>query len=243
MAKQRMINTRFWIDDYVSNLDPVEKLLFLYFLTNPYTDICGIYEVPLKHVAFETGLDKDMVIKIIERFSKDGKIFYENGWVAIKNFAKHQLNNPKVKIGIENGLKQAPPSLIDRLSIDYHALSHLNLNSNLNPNSNLKIATKSQVEPPKKEEKEEKPFNWEDYWQAMDNHKSRHVQVIAFYFKKKGIKFDSQPKAASAIRRHLRAAKELANFDDEEIVKAYKVADKEYRDKYTIETLYKILTR
>ena len=37
MAKTRIINTRFWIDDYTSNLDPIEKLLFLYFLTNTAT--------------------------------------------------------------------------------------------------------------------------------------------------------------------------------------------------------------
>ena len=136
-----MIDTRFWIDDYVSNLDPSEKLLFLYFLTNPYTDICGVYEIPLKHVALETGLDKEMVIKIVDRFSRDNKIFYENGWVAIKNFAKHQQNNPKVAKGIEIGLSKAPKELLDRLSIDYDSLSHLNLNSNSNsnpnPNSNL----------------------------------------------------------------------------------------------------------
>lgn len=87
------------------------------------------------------------------------------------------------------------------------------------------------------------PFSWNDYIKRMEDHKSRHIQVIAFYFKKKGIHFDTQPKAASAIRRHLRAAKEVANFSDEEIVKAYKIADKEYPERYTIETLLKILTR
>lgn len=135
MAKSRLINTKFWIDDYISNLDPSEKLLFLYFLTSPYTDICGVYEVPLKHVALETGLDKEMVIKIVARFSKDKKIFYENGWVAIKNFAKHQQDNPKVKKGVEIGLSKAPKKLLDRLSIDYGELSHSNSNSNSNLNT------------------------------------------------------------------------------------------------------------
>ena len=30
MAKKRYISTTFWRDEYVSNLDPIEKLLFLY---------------------------------------------------------------------------------------------------------------------------------------------------------------------------------------------------------------------
>ena len=68
MSKKRFINTRIWQDNYVSNLDPSEKLLFVYLLTNSSTNICGIYELPLKNVALETGLDTEMVLKILERF-------------------------------------------------------------------------------------------------------------------------------------------------------------------------------
>jgi len=152
MAKNRMINTRFWIDDYISNLDPVEKLLFLYCLTNPYTDICGIYEIPVKHIAMETGLDKDMVIKILKRFEDDHKIIYIKGWIGIVNFTKHQQKNPKVTIGIENGLKQAPKELVDRLSIDYDRQSHFNSNLNLNSNTNIKIEDKNSPSLSKKKE-------------------------------------------------------------------------------------------
>ena len=41
--KQRYINTKFWDDNYVIQLDPSEKLMFIYFITNPLTNICGIY--------------------------------------------------------------------------------------------------------------------------------------------------------------------------------------------------------
>lgn len=137
MAKERMINTRFWIDDYISNLDPIEKFLFLYFLTNPSTDICGVYEIPLKTVATDTGIEIEMVKKILKRFGRDKKIFYHDGWIGIKNFSKHQKDNPSVKKGIENGLERAPKEILDRLSQTVPSLSHLNLNSNLNSNSNL----------------------------------------------------------------------------------------------------------
>lgn len=153
MSKKRMVDTRFWIDDYISHLDPVEKLMFLYFLTNPFTDISGMYEVPLKNIALDTGIDKEMVIKILNRFERDNKIFYENGWIVIKNFAKHQLDNPKVLRGIEIGRAKAPESLKNKvknsLSIDNDSLSHLNSNSNSNLNSNLNERSEetSQVNP------------------------------------------------------------------------------------------------
>ena len=112
MAKSRMINTRFWIDDYTSNLDPIEKLLFLYLLTNTATEICGVYELPLKIVAVETGIDKEMVEKIVKRFTKDKKIFYIKGWVYVVNFTKHQTNNPSVETGIERCLNEVPREII-----------------------------------------------------------------------------------------------------------------------------------
>ena len=60
MAKERIVNTRFWSDTYISNLDPIEKLLFLYLITNQYTEISGLYELPLKYMAVDTGIDKDI---------------------------------------------------------------------------------------------------------------------------------------------------------------------------------------
>ena len=87
------------------------------------------------------------------------------------------------------------------------------------------------------------PFSWEEYLQKMDNHSQRKIQIISYYFQTKGIKFDSLAKAQSAIRRHLRAARELEPFSDEEINKASIKAIADYKELWTIETLVKILTR
>lgn len=139
-----MVNTRFWIDEYTSGLDPIEKLLFLYFLTNPATDICGIYEIPLKTVASDTGIEQETVKLILKRFRRDGKIFYKDGWVGIKNFIKHQSINPKVQKGIEIGLNKAPNDIKDSLSLSMDSLSHSN--SNLNSNSNTNTVEQSSTD-------------------------------------------------------------------------------------------------
>lgn len=139
MTKQRMINTRFWDDSYTSNLKPIEKLLFLYCLTNTSTNISGIYEIPFKKIVSETGLSADVVTKILARMEYDNKIFFRNGWIGIKNFIKHQnQNSPQVKKGIEMELKNAPQEIQDLLNgKGMDTLSHLNLNLNLNPNLTL----------------------------------------------------------------------------------------------------------
>jgi hypothetical protein len=146
MAKKRYINTKFWDDNYIIDLDPIEKLLFLYFLTNPLTDICGIYEIPTKRMAFDTGIDKEMILKIINRFSKDKRIFYIDGWIYIKNFAKHQAVNPKIEEGIKRSLGVIPGEILakikeygidyDRLCIDYELLK---LKLKLKPKPKLKL--------------------------------------------------------------------------------------------------------
>ena len=158
MAKNRLINTKFWTDSYIiDTLNPIDKLLFLYLITNPYTDISGVYELSLKIMAVETGIDRENIEKVIlPRFEKDEKILYRNGWIAIKNFKKHQVLNPKVIRGMIEGLNRAPKELRewienDSLSIENDSLSHINTNTNTNININSNINFKKYIVLPKKQ--------------------------------------------------------------------------------------------
>lgn len=147
MAKQRYINTKFWSDNWVIELDPIERYLFLYFLTNEHTNIAGIYELPLRTMAFETGMDKEMLGKILPRFK--GKVYYIDGWVYIKNFSKHQAVNDSVTKGIKAALETVPKEIMDKVnSLDTVSdtlsdpATYLNLNSNLNSNVDINILAK-----------------------------------------------------------------------------------------------------
>jgi len=136
-----MVNTRFWSDNFVSELNPLDRYLFLYFLTNEHTNISGIYELPLKSMAFETGIEIDMLKKMIKRLF--GKVFYLDGWVCIKNFQKHQsTTSTTVKKGIEIEMAKIPDNIKKKIEEVYPmdtlsgGIIYLNLNSNLNSNSN-----------------------------------------------------------------------------------------------------------
>lgn len=108
MSKQgykRWFNTRFWNDSFVADLDPTEKLLFVYFLTNEHSNICGIYELPIKIIAIETGFEVSMIKKIFGRL-KD-KVRHVNGHVVVRNWLKHQsLTSIDTQTGILNCLKE-----------------------------------------------------------------------------------------------------------------------------------------
>lgn len=108
MSKNRLINTSFWKDNYVADLDPTEKLLFNYLFTNPRTNIAGVYEINVREMSFDTGIDKNMVEKIIERFAMDGKIKYESGWIIMANAVRHQTLNPSIVKGIHRAFDELP---------------------------------------------------------------------------------------------------------------------------------------
>ncbi len=153
MSKNRYINTHFWTDGYIEELDPSEKLIFLYLLTNPLTSIGGVYEISIKRIAYDTGFDKDMVLKILKRFEKDSKVYYIHSFIIIINSIKHQSLNVNIKKGIEANLNNIPNIVkaskgFQRLS---KALKYLNLNLNLNFNLNSNSNKKEE----KEEEKEE----------------------------------------------------------------------------------------
>lgn len=108
MSKLRSVNTHFWNDNFVIDLDPIEKLLFLYLLTNGNTNMLGIYELHIRKIAFDTGVDKDMVRKIFDRFHEAGKASYIDGYVCLHNFTKHQSYNANMKKSAVNSFNELP---------------------------------------------------------------------------------------------------------------------------------------
>jgi len=108
MEKFRVINTKFWYDPWVMDLDPIEKLLFLYLLSNSHTTLAGIYELHIRKMAFETGIDREMIEKILARFQDDNKVIYKNGWLLIVNFTKNQKYNPSMIANVKKIIESLP---------------------------------------------------------------------------------------------------------------------------------------
>lgn len=106
--RQRIINTKFWSDSFVvEKLNPLDRYLFLYFLTNEKTNLAGVYELSIRTMANETGLEKEEVLRMLERLR--GKVEYKDGWICLVNFTKHQnTDNLSIVKGIENRLNELP---------------------------------------------------------------------------------------------------------------------------------------
>lgn len=181
MSTQRYIDTSFWDDTWVQELDPSEKLLYIYLLTNPLTNIAGIMELTVKRICFDTGFNSDTVNRLLRKFEDAKKVFRKDNYIIIRNFPKHQqLKSDNVIKGIAAILSKLPDEILcyleeidyqfdikgtfDTLCIPYtYPSNYLNLNSDTNSdsdsNSNLYSGDKKVSKPKKEPLKNREPEN------------------------------------------------------------------------------------
>lgn len=102
---RRVVSGGFWEDDYIGSLPPKEKLLFIYLLTSPRSNLAGVYELKMRPLMFDTGLTAEEISAGFEKFAAAGKVYYEKETVIIVNFTKHQSYNKNMLRGVESILK------------------------------------------------------------------------------------------------------------------------------------------
>ena len=84
MAKKNSyIDTSIWNDSFFIELDAIEKLLFIYLITNAHVTYSGIYKMTNRLAGFETGIDKDSIQRILKRFEESKKIVIINDSIII----------------------------------------------------------------------------------------------------------------------------------------------------------------
>lgn len=117
----RQIHTRIWSDVWFQDLLPEEKLLFIYLFSNEHASICGLYELSLKTMGFETGLRPDAISLALHRFEQAGKAFYSAPYVWVPNLRKYNENpSPKVQARIAKELAGIPDCTLKRRYEAHH---------------------------------------------------------------------------------------------------------------------------
>lgn len=101
MASYSKIYTTFWTDSKIDEFTADDRYLYLYLLTNPRINLCGCYEVGVKHIAYETGISTDKVQKSIERLSQFKVVKYckETKELLIVNWHKYNWTSSPRFIG------------------------------------------------------------------------------------------------------------------------------------------------
>ena len=244
MAKQRLVNTRLWSDNWIRRINPLDRYLFLYLLTNEHTNISGIYELPITTMAFETGIDeRDLEKSMLPKL--EPKVYYIDGWICIKNFQKHQSgDSEKIKIGIKSEMDRIPQEIKkkinDTLSIPYvypmDTPRRLSVYSNSNPNLTKDSAQKCTTE--------EKPWIYQEKWDEMMNSGKPIDKILAVFWKKRGLLFENTKQLSAQYKRDCKAAKQVldSGYSEKQIINAFEYVIEHYNDiKWTLETILKVL--
>jgi predicted Fe-S protein YdhL (DUF1289 family) len=153
MAAYRKISVTFWNDSFVQGLTPEGKYFYLFLMTNTRTTQCGIYEITMSQMCFETGYNQATVEKLLLFFEKSDKIKYSKSTneIALRNWPKYNdSESPKVLSCVEKELKQVK----NKVLIQY-------LYSMDTQSQETKEETKA------KEEEETKP-RFADFWDKYD---------------------------------------------------------------------------
>lgn len=111
----RQIHTKIWQDAWFLDLLPEEKLLFVYLFSNERASLCGLYELSLKTMSFETGLRNDAITLALHRFELAGKAFYDPPLIWVPNLRKYNANrSPKVQAKVASELQAIPDCALKR---------------------------------------------------------------------------------------------------------------------------------
>jgi hypothetical protein len=117
VATHRYISTTFWDDAWIQELDPSEKFVYMYLMTNPLTSISGVYKITDRRISFDTGYNADTVKNIMTKFSMAGKAIRKGEWIILPTWPKHQNweKSPTIKQGIIQELKALPDDIFKTL--------------------------------------------------------------------------------------------------------------------------------
>jgi hypothetical protein len=119
MDLRRSINVKFWTDEWIEKLDQKGKLLFLYLLTNPLTNLLGIYKISIKRISFETGLTEEAIKDCLKSFESVLKCFYIDEYIVLTNHLKNQNLNTNMVKNVMSDFNNIPNSLKDKLKLNH----------------------------------------------------------------------------------------------------------------------------
>ncbi len=93
----RTIDAAIWSDQKVRKLNPSERLLFIYFITNPHTHVSGIYYLPDLIAQHETGLTAKQLSSGSDTLSRLGFCRFDplNELVWVVKMFRYQGNGQK----------------------------------------------------------------------------------------------------------------------------------------------------
>jgi hypothetical protein len=139
-GNHRYVNTFFWDDPYIEGLCLEGKLLFIYLITTPLTNIAGSFEITLKRMAEHTGITREKIGDLLGRFEADGKCIYRDNWMLTVNTARHQSSSKDVQTGIARVFAKSPQWVREMVGGPSERVSHSTEPNSIQPDKEANAA-------------------------------------------------------------------------------------------------------
>lgn len=200
------------------------------------------------------------VVLLLKANHKEHKMIWNNNIMVVK---EGQLITGRSVLAKETGLSQTTVErILDFLEKDhqigqqkttkFRLITIVNWKSYQNVDN--KRTTNGQQTDTNKNDKKEKnekkeivasdiPFSLKEEIGKLEENTRRDMNIIALYFEHRKPDIQNREQFEVALRRHLKPAGILKSFTDTQILKALDYAKREYKDIYTLETLFKILCK
>ena len=115
--ESRIVKTNFWRDTKIQLLSKEATYLFMYFLTCPYINLCGLFELPDAYVELETKLKGEELQKVKKELQTAKRVFFFEGWIYIPNAKTHNRYHvgPKTKVAYDRQVQNIPKKIKEGL--------------------------------------------------------------------------------------------------------------------------------
>jgi DnaD/phage-associated family protein len=136
MAGYSQFHTKFWKDEWVLSLTPLERYLFMYLFTNELRSISGIYKLPQRVIENETGLEREFIEETLQKFQDDQKALYKDGVIWVVNMRKYHKNaSPRTMTKVISDLDEIPDCAVKRAYLYYEKTGEYSIDTVSIPDS------------------------------------------------------------------------------------------------------------
>lgn len=134
--KTRIVHTKIWEDEWFGSIPRASKLLFLYLITCPQNNICGIFEICDRVLMFNSGLNQVE----LEQAKKDleGRVIFYQSWVKLTKSNKYNnyVTSPKLEVALKRELDLIPEVILKYMN-GYDTSIHTSIYTPINHKSKI----------------------------------------------------------------------------------------------------------
>jgi len=112
--RYQKVESRIWHDEKFKVLSDDAKILFLYFLTSPHSNLIGVYVLPKPYIMADLKWDQKRLNKPFTQLLEKGLFYYDESveLILITNHIEHNpIENPNQAKSAEKILNSLPRTL------------------------------------------------------------------------------------------------------------------------------------